>query len=94
MFRFLFYDITGKGIPTRHVLGKSKMILGLLEGVTTMKKGEVAMVLFVMYYLLLIIDIFRDVGKTVIFFELLVMSNMPNCLNIQIILTLRFSILK
>lgn len=52
MFHFLISGITGKGIPTRHVLGKSKMILGLLEGVTTMKKGEVAMVLFVMYYLL------------------------------------------
>ncbi|XP_010269697.1 PREDICTED: peptidyl-prolyl cis-trans isomerase PASTICCINO1 [Nelumbo nucifera] len=33
----------GKGIPTRHVLGKSKMILGLLEGIPTMLKGEVAM---------------------------------------------------
>ncbi|KAL1804706.1 hypothetical protein ACET3Z_027774 [Daucus carota] len=36
-------EFGGKGIPTRHVLGKSKMILGLLEGLTTMKKGEVAM---------------------------------------------------
>lgn len=33
----------GKGIPTRHILGKSKMILGLLEGIPTMLKGEVAM---------------------------------------------------
>ncbi|KAE8099302.1 hypothetical protein FH972_017293 [Carpinus fangiana] len=33
----------GKGIPIRHVLGKSKMILGLLEGIPTMLKGEVAM---------------------------------------------------
>ncbi|GAV65465.1 FKBP_C domain-containing protein/TPR_1 domain-containing protein/TPR_11 domain-containing protein [Cephalotus follicularis] len=33
----------GKGIPVRHVLGKSKMILGLLEGIPTMLKGEVAM---------------------------------------------------
>ncbi|KAK1265753.1 Peptidyl-prolyl cis-trans isomerase PASTICCINO1 [Acorus gramineus] len=33
----------GKGIPMRHVLGKSKMILGLLEGFPTMLKGEVAM---------------------------------------------------
>ncbi|XP_022746613.1 peptidyl-prolyl cis-trans isomerase PASTICCINO1-like [Durio zibethinus] len=33
----------GKGIPIRHVLGKSKMILGLLEGISTMLKGEVAM---------------------------------------------------
>ncbi|RVW58791.1 Peptidyl-prolyl cis-trans isomerase PASTICCINO1 [Vitis vinifera] len=34
----------GKGTPIRHVLGKSKMILGLLEGMPTMLKGEVAMV--------------------------------------------------
>ncbi|KAE8686981.1 Peptidyl-prolyl cis-trans isomerase PASTICCINO1 [Hibiscus syriacus] len=34
----------GKGIPIRNVLGKSKMILGLLEGIPTMLKGEVAMV--------------------------------------------------
>lgn len=40
-----FY-ISGKGTPTRHVLGKSKMILGLLEGIPTMLKGEVAMVIF------------------------------------------------
>ncbi|KAF7827724.1 peptidyl-prolyl cis-trans isomerase PASTICCINO1 [Senna tora] len=33
----------GKGTPTRHVLGKSKMLLGLLEGIPTMLKGEVAM---------------------------------------------------
>lgn len=33
----------GKGIPIRHVLGKSKMLLGLLEGIPTMFKGEVAM---------------------------------------------------
>ncbi|GAB4837821.1 G1/S-specific cyclin pas1 [Ancistrocladus abbreviatus] len=33
----------GKGIPIRHVLGKSKLILGLLEGIPTMLKGEVAM---------------------------------------------------
>lgn len=33
----------GKGTPVRHVLGKSKMILGLLEGIPTMLKGEVAM---------------------------------------------------
>ncbi|CAH9099970.1 unnamed protein product [Cuscuta europaea] len=32
----------GKGIPMRHVLGKSKMLLGLLEGIPTMLKGEVA----------------------------------------------------
>ncbi|TYJ96223.1 peptidyl-prolyl cis-trans isomerase PASTICCINO1 [Cucumis melo var. makuwa] len=36
-------EFGGKGIPTRHVLGKSKMILGLLEGIPTMLKGEVAM---------------------------------------------------
>ncbi|KAE8696546.1 Peptidyl-prolyl cis-trans isomerase PASTICCINO1 [Hibiscus syriacus] len=34
----------GKGIPIRNVLGKNKMILGLLEGIPTMLKGEVAMV--------------------------------------------------
>ncbi|KAM7263338.1 hypothetical protein ACFE04_001021 [Oxalis oulophora] len=33
----------GKGIPIRHVLGKSKILLGLLEGIPTMEKGEVAM---------------------------------------------------
>uniref|UniRef100_A0A7N2LXR6 peptidylprolyl isomerase n=1 Tax=Quercus lobata TaxID=97700 RepID=A0A7N2LXR6_QUELO len=34
----------GRGAPIRHVLGKSKMIVGLLEGISTMLKGEVAMV--------------------------------------------------
>lgn len=33
----------GKDIPIRHVLGKSKMLLGLLEGIPTMLKGEIAM---------------------------------------------------
>ncbi|XP_007026858.2 PREDICTED: peptidyl-prolyl cis-trans isomerase PASTICCINO1 [Theobroma cacao] len=33
----------GKGIPVRDVLGKSKMILGLLEGIPSMLKGEVSM---------------------------------------------------
>ncbi|KAJ8753849.1 hypothetical protein K2173_000103 [Erythroxylum novogranatense] len=33
----------GKGTPVRQVLGKSKMLLGLLEGLPTMLKGEVAM---------------------------------------------------
>ncbi|KAG6430648.1 hypothetical protein SASPL_108720 [Salvia splendens] len=33
----------GNGIPKRQVLGKSKIILGLLEGFPTMLKGEVAM---------------------------------------------------
>ncbi|XP_060674522.1 peptidyl-prolyl cis-trans isomerase PASTICCINO1 isoform X2 [Ziziphus jujuba] len=33
----------GKGTPIRQVLGKSKMILGLLDGLPTMLKGEVAM---------------------------------------------------
>lgn len=37
--------MTGKGTPIRQVLGKSKMLLGLLEGLPTMLKGEVAMVL-------------------------------------------------
>lgn len=35
-------EFGGKGIPIRQVLGKSKMILGLLEGIPTMLKGEVA----------------------------------------------------
>ncbi|XP_057992162.1 peptidyl-prolyl cis-trans isomerase PASTICCINO1 isoform X2 [Hevea brasiliensis] len=33
----------GKDTPIRQVLGKSKMILGLLEGLPTMLKGEVAL---------------------------------------------------
>ncbi|KAM1648521.1 hypothetical protein FF1_009789 [Malus domestica] len=33
----------GKGTPIRHVLGRSKIIVGLLEGLPTMLKGEVAM---------------------------------------------------
>ncbi|CAH2064186.1 unnamed protein product [Thlaspi arvense] len=33
----------GRGLPIRGVLGKSKMILGLLEGIPTMHKGEIAM---------------------------------------------------
>lgn len=41
--------MTGKGTPIRHVLGKSKMILGLLEGIPTMLKGEVAMVTFSLF---------------------------------------------
>ncbi|KAK9290976.1 hypothetical protein L1049_009158 [Liquidambar formosana] len=36
-------DFGGKGTPIRQVLGKSKMILGLLEGIPSMLKGEVAM---------------------------------------------------
>ncbi|CAI9297707.1 unnamed protein product [Lactuca saligna] len=36
-------EFGGKGTPIRQVLGKSKMILGLLEGLPTMLKGEVAM---------------------------------------------------
>ncbi|KAH9672635.1 peptidylprolyl isomerase [Citrus sinensis] len=35
----------GKGIPIRHVLGKSKILLGLLEGIPTMLKGEVSMII-------------------------------------------------
>ncbi|KAL1549178.1 G1/S-specific cyclin pas1 [Salvia divinorum] len=33
----------GNGIPKRQVLGKTKIILGLLEGFPTMLKGEIAM---------------------------------------------------
>ncbi|WOL16555.1 peptidyl-prolyl cis-trans isomerase PASTICCINO1 [Canna indica] len=33
----------GKGNPIRNVMGKNKMILGFLEGIPTMTKGEVAM---------------------------------------------------
>ncbi|KAF3449037.1 hypothetical protein FNV43_RR09761 [Rhamnella rubrinervis] len=36
-------QLGGKDTPIRHVLGKSKMILGLLDGIPTMLKGEVAM---------------------------------------------------
>ena len=36
--------MTGKGTPIRQVLDKSKMLLGLIEGLPTMLKGEVAMV--------------------------------------------------
>ncbi|KAK4480988.1 hypothetical protein RD792_011856 [Penstemon davidsonii] len=36
----------GNGTPKRQVLGKSKILLGLLEGIPTMLKGEVAMVRF------------------------------------------------
>ncbi|KAI3474153.1 hypothetical protein Pfo_028941 [Paulownia fortunei] len=36
-------DFGGNGNPKRQVLGKSKMILGLLEGIPTMLNGEVAM---------------------------------------------------
>ncbi|KAL7248425.1 hypothetical protein ACSBR2_003201 [Camellia fascicularis] len=36
-------EFGGNGTPIRHVLGKSKMILGLLEGIPTMQKGEIAM---------------------------------------------------
>lgn len=43
-YTIVYVITTGKGIPIRHVLGKSKMLLGLLEGITTMLKGEVAMV--------------------------------------------------
>lgn len=36
-------EFGGKGTAIRQVLGKSKMILGLLEGIPTMLKGEIAM---------------------------------------------------
>lgn len=36
-------EFGGKGIPVRAVLGKSKMILGLIEGIPSMSKGEVAL---------------------------------------------------
>lgn len=36
-------EFGGKGTPLRHVMGKGKIILGLLEGIPTMLKGEVAM---------------------------------------------------
>ncbi|KAH6762035.1 FKBP-type peptidyl-prolyl cis-trans isomerase family protein [Perilla frutescens var. hirtella] len=36
-------DFGGNGIPKRQVLGKTKIILGLLEGIPTMLKSEVAM---------------------------------------------------
>jgi hypothetical protein len=43
--KYLLY-MTGRGTPIRNVLGKSKMVVGLLEGIPTMLKGEVAMVIF------------------------------------------------
>ncbi|KAL5709364.1 peptidylprolyl isomerase [Ranunculus cassubicifolius] len=36
-------EVGGKGIPLRQVIGKSKMLLGLLEGIPTMLRGEIAM---------------------------------------------------
>ncbi|XP_020112955.1 peptidyl-prolyl cis-trans isomerase PASTICCINO1 isoform X1 [Ananas comosus] len=36
-------ELGGKGNPIRLILGKSKMILGLSEGIPTMLKGEIAM---------------------------------------------------
>ncbi|EPS70548.1 hypothetical protein M569_04209 [Genlisea aurea] len=36
-------EFGGNGIPKRQVLGKSKILLGLLEGIPTMLHGEVAM---------------------------------------------------
>lgn len=41
----VFVWLAGKGNPIRQVMGKSKMLLGLLEGLPTMLRGEVAMVL-------------------------------------------------
>jgi hypothetical protein len=57
---------TGKGIPIRHVLGKSKMLLGLLEGIPSMLKGEVAMVTYYILILLsfLSINFVRDYAKS------------------------------
>jgi FKBP-type peptidyl-prolyl cis-trans isomerase len=41
----VLFDVpSGRGVPIRDVLGNSKMILGLLEGIPTMHKGEIAMV--------------------------------------------------
>ena len=42
----IYFYVTGRGTPIRHVLGKSKMIVGLLGGIPTMLKGEVEMVMF------------------------------------------------
>jgi FKBP-type peptidyl-prolyl cis-trans isomerase len=40
----VLFDVpSGRGVPIRDVLGNSKMILGLLEGIPTMHKGEIAM---------------------------------------------------
>ncbi|KAL3624964.1 G1/S-specific cyclin pas1 [Castilleja foliolosa] len=36
-------DFGGNGIPTTQVLGKSKILLGLLEGIRTMLNEEIAM---------------------------------------------------
>ncbi|KAF9591823.1 hypothetical protein IFM89_008473 [Coptis chinensis] len=49
-------ELGGKGYPVRHVLGKSKMILGLLEGIPTMLEGEIAMVFYPMFSNLIILS--------------------------------------
>lgn len=36
-------EFGGKGTPARQILGKSKLLLGLLEGIPTMQKGEISM---------------------------------------------------
>lgn len=36
-------EFGGTGTPVRQILGKSKLLLGLLEGIPTMQKGEIAM---------------------------------------------------
>ncbi|BBH06210.1 FKBP-type peptidyl-prolyl cis-trans isomerase family protein [Prunus dulcis] len=43
VYHYTVRTLDGVGIPIRHVLGKSKMIVGLLEGIPTMLKGEIAM---------------------------------------------------
>jgi len=44
------FDVpSGRGLPIRDVLGKSKMILGLLEGIPTMHKDQIAMVFLIIY---------------------------------------------
>ncbi|XP_057540358.1 peptidyl-prolyl cis-trans isomerase PASTICCINO1 [Amaranthus tricolor] len=36
-------ELGGKGTPARQILGKSKLLLGLLEGIPSMQKGEISM---------------------------------------------------
>ncbi|KNA22518.1 hypothetical protein SOVF_033510 [Spinacia oleracea] len=36
-------EFGGTGTPARQILGKSKLLLGLLEGIPTMQKGEISM---------------------------------------------------
>lgn len=54
-------------MPIRHVLGKSKMLLGLLEGIPTMLKGEVAMVTYyILGFFLLLMFFAAEYAKVIL----------------------------